>query len=346
MNKDYINSIQHFINEADHKLNVLKQSRDEEFIFDYWTKSDLAQDFFKSLNKNKQNILKASKEVTLIEDARLLEWKNIFIKNKKVKRKYFIHDAGDLKTKKTATIFLGKYKIQLITPFIKDIDKHVNRTTRAIIKLQQYYPEGLIAFFHFTNTIVIIDRKEFVSFSAQNLPAISSLNYYHRDFVDHMDDLLHENGHHILNAQLRKKKLIAENDEQIFYSPWRNTLRPIRGIYHAHLTFMWALLLFKNLILNGALNDSDLTKSEKQKIIFRFLEELAMLQYSREDLEIAYKFKLVTKTGMNLVISSDYELKSALKLKTKMTKLLSEKNKLKIVKLENHLKKQRELNTI
>ncbi len=344
MNKTYLASIKHYIDESSHKLNTLQKTSDAEAIFDYWTKSDLAQDFFKSFNKNKQNISKASKEMIKIEEARIKEWNTVFLKNKKISRKFYIEDAGDLKSKKTATIIFGKHSLQFITPFVKDLDKHLEKTTNAITKLQQYFPQGLLAFFHYTNTVVVINKKEFVSYSSQDLPGISNINYYDRDFVDHMDDLLHENGHHILNTHLRKKKLIAENTEQIFYSPWRRTLRPIRGIYHAYLTFLWALLLFKNLIQNGALEDKSFKSSEKQKMIYRFLEELLMLQYSRYDLDMAFQKKLITKAGIELILSSDDELKNSLKLQDKMSQLLSVANKKKILKLQTLLSEQRKLN--
>jgi len=81
----------------------------------------------------------------------------------------------------------------------------------------------------------------------QSLPGYSSLNMFDRDQIDLMDDLLHENGHHYLNTFLNHQDLINEDDDKIYYSPWRKALRPVRGIYHATFTFFWALELFYQL---------------------------------------------------------------------------------------------------
>jgi hypothetical protein len=126
------------------------------------------------------------------------------------------------------------------------------------------------------------------------------INLYHRDFVDLMDDLLHENGHHHLNYYLNVSHLIEEPIESIYYSPWRRTLRPLRGIYHAYFTFFWAFKLFSDL-LKSQEADSIFNSYEKEKMIWRAVEEYYMLSFTFEDLKWAKNNGLIHKKGWELV---------------------------------------------
>ena len=66
--------------------------------------------------------------------------------------------------------------------------------------------------------------------------------------LDLIDDLIHENSHHHLNLLLRKHVMYrGDHNQQIFYSPWRRSLRPLRGILHATFTFTMGALLFQRL---------------------------------------------------------------------------------------------------
>ena len=142
------------------------------------------------------------------------------------------------------------------------------------------------------------------------------INLYDRDFVDLMDDLLHENGHHHLNHYLNLEKLIDEPEDLIYYSPWRRTQRPLRGIYHAYFTFFWAFRLFSDMA-SGNLDDSSykFSPAEKEKILWRAVEEFHMLKYSFEDLKWAKKQGLITVTGWKIIQPQQKEL---LKFKTKV----------------------------
>lgn len=100
----------------------------------------------------------------------------------------------------------------------------------------------------YTHTITPVYENEVVSYSMAILPGFSCINMANRDYVDMIDDLLHENGHHFLNAALEgEEEIIFEDDDKIFFSPWRRALRPIRGLYHGTFTFYWAYRLFKEL---------------------------------------------------------------------------------------------------
>ncbi len=180
-------------------------------------------------------------------------------------------------------------------------DEFKKNIQKALFNIKKAAPHLYTTFKSFTHTIVPVNEKGIVSYSMQSLPGYSCINLFERDAIDLMDDLLHENGHHYLNTYLNHLDLIHEDDDKIYYSPWRKALRPIRGIYHAVFTFHWALELF--LSLNQAAEQKLLTfsKAEKVKIKKRFLEEFYMLDYCRSDLIHAFKNKRITKEGYQLI---------------------------------------------
>ncbi len=215
-----------------------------------------------------------------------------------------------------------------------EMSKWVAQSKKALLIIKDISPSLFSLFKEFTHSIIPINEKGIVSYSMQELPSFSSLNYIERDFIDHMDDLLHENGHHYLNMILNQEDLIIEDDEKIYYSPWRQALRPIRGIYHATFTFFWALKLFNDFIEYIEKNPSQILFSTEDqiKIYSRFLEEYTMLTYCYLDLLHAYEVGKILPEGMSL-ISKIYELISQMedsfdqrkdKLKTLSLKEFSE----------------------
>lgn len=173
----------------------------------------------------------------------------------------------------------------------------------ALNNIKTAAPHLYDTFFSFTQVIIPIDEPGIVSYSMQSLPGYSSINMFERDRIDLMDDLLHENGHHYLNTYLNFTDLISEDDEKIYYSPWRNALRPVRGIYHATFTFYWALELFHHLNQSIELSNLKFSKEETAKIKSRFVEEFWMLEYCYTDLKHAFKNKKINETGMKLIES-------------------------------------------
>jgi HEXXH motif-containing protein len=120
---------------------------------------------------------------------------------------------------------------------------------------------------------------------------------FERDFLDLLDDLSHENGHHYLNTILNYSELLDEDDDKIYFSPWRRALRPVRGIYHAVFTFYWAFDLFNSL---AQAQHADL-KEYRERILLRACEEHFMLLYCRPYIDHAFKNKKITKEGMELI---------------------------------------------
>ncbi|MBC7711963.1 MAG: hypothetical protein H7177_01395 [Rhizobacter sp.] len=197
-----------------------------------------------------------------------------------------------------------------VLPHCEAGDKKIEEFKKSIIKalgnIKKAAPHLHTTFKSFTHTIVPVDEKGIVSYSMQSLPGYSCINMFDRDSIDLMDDLLHENGHHYLNTYLNHQDLIHEDDDKVYYSPWRKALRPVRGIYHAVFTFFWAMELFVNLNIASEKKVLTFTKDEKVKIKTRFLEEYYMLEYCRPDFTHAFKNKRVTKEGLAL-INSTYE---------------------------------------
>jgi hypothetical protein len=210
-----------------------------------------------------------------------------------------------LKIEKTiAPINIEEFKLFVIPNCeegMKKLEKFKGNISKALANIKKAAPHLYLTFKSFTHTIVPVNEKGIVSYSMQSLPGYSSINMFERDQIDLMDDLLHENGHHFLNTFLNHQDLINEDDDKVYYSPWRKALRPIRGIYHAVFTFFWALELFHNLNVAAEKKTLNFTKDEKSKIKHRFLEEFYMLEYCKPDLTHAFKNKRITKEGLQLI---------------------------------------------
>lgn len=169
----------------------------------------------------------------------------------------------------------------------------------ALKRIETLSPDCYSALCSFTHSIIPITDSGIVSFSLQSLPGYSSINLFERDEIDLLDDLVHENGHHFLNTYLNHLDLINEDDDDIFYSPWRRSFRPIRGLYHAYLTFSWALKLFLDVATHEQ-SKNLFSQKELSKIHLRVLEEYEMLVFCHKQMEKAFKLKKVTPEGMDL----------------------------------------------
>jgi len=172
-----------------------------------------------------------------------------------------------------------------------------NRVEKALNIYQEAAPHLLQTFLNFSSIIIPVNQPGIVSYSLQQIPGYSSINMFERDFLDLLDDLLHENGHHYLNTILNYSELLDEDDDKIYFSPWRRSLRPVRGIYHAVFTFYWAFDLFKSLAQSS---HPDL-KEYTERILLRACEENFMLIYCRPYIDHAFKNKKITKEGYELI---------------------------------------------
>jgi len=188
--------------------------------------------------------------------------------------------------------------------------KQVERIARAWNVIRQAWPEGHAVLELLTSRIVLLKANGVVSFSYRHRPGLSFINCFDRDNLDLIDDLIHENSHHHLNLLLRKHIMYhGDRNQQIFYSPWRRSLRPIRGILHAAFTFTMGALLFERLsswadTKKGMKQwkQSGLTQRDLVRARFRCLEEIESVQYSIQDLDYAGRhLKWLTGSGGRLV---------------------------------------------
>ena len=188
--------------------------------------------------------------------------------------------------------------------------KHVLRISRAWHTIQQAWPEGHEVLALFTSRLIPLKAAGVVSFSYRHRPGLSFVNCFDRDNLDLIDDLVHENSHHHLNLLLRKHVLYhGDHHQQIFYSPWRRSLRPLRGILHATFTFTMGAILFERLSVwasgpGGAARwkKAGLTTRDLQRARFRCFEEVESVRHSLQDLRYAdHHLGWLTGSGRRLV---------------------------------------------
>ncbi len=161
----------------------------------------------------------------------------------------------------------------------------LERLQRALAVIEQAWPEGAKILALLTTRIVPLNAKGVVSFSYRHRPGLSFINTFDRDQFDLIDDLIHENSHHHLNLLLRKYDMKrGDRNQEIFYSPWRRSLRPLHGILHATFTFTMGAILFERL---SSSRMSGLGMQDRLRARFRCLEEVESVSYSIRDLSHA-----------------------------------------------------------
>jgi hypothetical protein len=282
----------------------------DDAVFEEWNRSEFVDVFLKNLNQGKS--IKAATKAALkhFEQHLISIGARQILHQERIHPSYRIQTSlGDYKKGKKVcrllqmTLHIEGKELQLMTKSLKEMKSFSQRIETALKVIKEFSPESWQRFRTFTEVIIPIKQSEFVSYSHQDLPGYSMINLYDRDFVDLMDDLLHENGHHHLNYYLNLGKIIDEPQDCIYYSPWRRSLRPLRGIYHAFFTFFWAFELFSSLAHAKELDSAfyHFSSSEKEKIFWRAIEEFYMLDYSYQDLLWANKQKLISVTGWKFI---------------------------------------------
>lgn len=194
---------------------------------------------------------------------------------------------------------------------VKSTDRRqVERITRAWETIRLAWPDGHDVLALLTNRIIPLHARGVVSFSYRHRPGLSFINCFDRDNLDLIDDVIHENSHHHLNLLLRKNLMYrGDHNQQIFYSPWRRSQRPLRGILHATFTFTMGALLFQHLASWGAghsgsmrWKQAGLSQRDLQRARFRCLEEVESVRYSLLDLQYAdEQLGWLTSAGQQLV---------------------------------------------
>jgi hypothetical protein len=205
----------------------------------------------------------------------------------------------------------GANQLRLFSDFYvlsKDaaISKRVQSTLEKYRTYLPFYYDFLKCY---TSAIVNICDEDMVSHSTEELPGFTFINFGNRSDVELIDDLIHENGHHFLNTFLAQDELFEESSEAVFFSPWRKTLRPIRGIYHAYCTFMWAAYLFHDLLSNEKFV-AEFSSEQLAHFKIRLFEELKMLEIAKIEMQKAFKEKSITVRGKEVLDMFDSEMNS------------------------------------
>ena len=185
-----------------------------------------------------------------------------------------------------------------------------DRVQRALAVIEQAWPDGAQLLGCLTSRVIPLKAKGVVSFSYRHRPGLSFINCFDRDGLDLIDDLIHENSHHHLNLLLRKWMLYRkDHNREIFYSPWRRSLRPLRGILHATFTFTMGAILCERLSSWAKSGKTALTPAQLLRARFRCLEEVASVEYSLRDLDYAgKKLGWLTASGLALMEQLKQEL--------------------------------------
>lgn len=320
LNWHFLSQLQlfNFFNRQPSDLGQTEFGNKEEEVFEKWNASEFAASFLKSLNQGIP--LGKANEKTMKElDKHLVKFgERHILKNESSSSFYRVQSSlGEyLKGKKLlklleTTLHLDGKDLRLMTLTMKEMKSFSQRIEIALKIIKKHSPSSWERFIAFTEVIVPISQVELVSYSHQDLPGYSMINLYHRDFVDLMDDLLHENGHHHMNHYLNLAMLIEEPIDNIYYSPWRRTLRPLRGIFHAYFTFFWAFKLFIDLSKAKEIDSIYylFNEEEKEKILWRGIEEFHMLNFTFQDLKWARRKGLIHDEGWELILEQQKEVR-------------------------------------
>lgn len=221
---------------------------------------------------------------------------------------HWLRDTGEGPLSLGPTLVYGKEKTPVaVRPTRPEVG---SRMQRALAVIESAWPEGHQLLRLLTSRIVPLRASDVVSFSYRHRPGLSAINCFDRDRLDLIDDLIHENSHHHLNLLLRKAVLYKnDHNQEIFYSPWRRSLRPLRGILHATFTFTMGAILFERLSAwadtkqgKRQWKEAGLTARDLTRTRFRCLEEIDSVRYSLQDLAHAGgQLKWLTLMGNQLV---------------------------------------------
>lgn len=219
-----------------------------------------------------------------------------------------LRDTDDGALSLGPTLVYGKEKTPMaVRPTRPEV---ATRMQRALSVIESAWPEGDRLLVLLTSRIVPLKASGVVSFSYRHRPGLSVINCFDRDRLDLIDDLIHENSHHHLNLLLRKDVLYQnDHNQEMFYSPWRRSLRPLRGILHATFTFTMGAMLFERLSTwaetkqgKKQWKEAGLTPRDLMRARFRCLEEIDSVRYSLQDLAHAGgRLKWLTSMGKQVV---------------------------------------------
>ncbi|WP_419419940.1 aKG-HExxH-type peptide beta-hydroxylase [Legionella sp. D16C41] len=137
-----------------------------------------------------------------------------------------------------------------------------------------------------------------------------------QQFLYFFDSLVHETSHVFLNLLMTLDPIIL-NSTDLYHSPARNVLRPLKGIFHAHFVFFRLIIMYK-LAASYLIGAENHVKSRNFNIAIRDLpynyqERLAAYQVKfKQGEEILLKHAKLTDFGVEFLRSLNLESQDAL----------------------------------
>jgi len=130
-------------------------------------------------------------------------------------------------------------------------------------------------------------------------PGVSYINVRDKSAIDLADDVVHETAHHRLHALEEAEGPLDEDDgEPRYHSPWRRSVRPLRGILHAPYTFAYRAELLRRMLRAAA--RLPMRKVPRAWLAREIAAEESMLRRSLGDLADAERRGLLTAAGKRL----------------------------------------------
>ncbi len=133
-------------------------------------------------------------------------------------------------------------------------DRARRRLASALAVVDAAWPEAGREIRARTRLVLPLSEPGLVSYSHMHRPGVSYVNLRGKSILDLADDLLHETAHHRLHAIEARTSLFParharrSEDETRYFSPWRRSMRPVRGIFHAAFTFSFRAELFRRIL--------------------------------------------------------------------------------------------------
>jgi HEXXH motif-containing protein len=158
---------------------------------------------------------------------------------------------------------------------------------------------------HYIIPLILYQEQIRTSFSTAELGSVIFISDG-GTLLDFCEALIHEYYHNELNALLEFKQLFTSASGNVFYSPWREDLRPIGGLVHAIYVFI-GVIGFYTQGLNGNYLSDDVRAhrdsiAHKVKVAFQQVDENALTITGKQLVIQLYKkfLDLVSEGGINL----------------------------------------------
>jgi hypothetical protein len=112
--------------------------------------------------------------------------------------------------------------------------------------------------------------------------------------VEVLETLVHEAAHHHFYLYDCQERLVERDDDSLFFSPLRNTLRPLRGVFLAYHALTYMLAFYHSAALGGVLDTHASIGPRMELVAAQYKQAASSMQAARERLTEAGKRLLAT----------------------------------------------------